>query len=148
MSWFQGFLKWLRDAPEQWDYKLTRLPEVEDGTFGTLFDKQGNPLCNTVEPNWRDNQIGLSCIPAGVYDVKPYSSPKYPDVWILEGTEPRKLILIHNGNTEDHTEGCIVVGSGFGVVGRKKAVLRSKDTLTKLKGVLPDSFKLKIENAL
>lgn len=31
----------------------------------------------TLEPAWLNNAIGKSCIPAGVYPVKPRYTPKY-----------------------------------------------------------------------
>lgn len=129
----------------EWDYILKRTFENHHGTFGTFADKQHDPLCNTVEPEWRNNQVGISCIPKGIYAVKKHFGKKYKDVWILQDVPGRKNIVIHWGNVEDDTEGCILVGSGFGVVKGKKAVLRSRDTIKKLRKVLPDEFVLRIE---
>ncbi len=68
----------------------------------------------TLEDEWLDNAIGKSCVPEGVYVCNPYSSAKYPDVWQLEKTSPRTDILIHAGNTNEDTRGCILPGVMYG----------------------------------
>ena len=95
-----------------------------------------------------NNHPKISCIPAGVYKCTKHNGGKYKDVWILHDVPNRSVILIHNGNTEDNTEGCIVVGSMFGNLGGKYAVLRSREALDKLRGVLPNTFWLRVEDAV
>jgi len=63
-----------------------------------------------LEQEDRNNEIGNSCIPKGVYNVEQYHSNKYPDAFIVKGTHPRTKILIHNGNYHTHTEGCLLLG--------------------------------------
>jgi hypothetical protein len=100
------------------------------GTFGELR-LDGSLLCYTVERPW----IGVdesgsyaypagkpfdSCIPAGLYELKPWDSDKHPDTLCLvnemlsvfqydEGYG-RYGILIHTANWMSDVEGCI----GFG----------------------------------
>lgn len=125
---------------------LRRDAHRDDGTFGVLM-RDAEILCVTCEDPWNDNQAGISCIPPGEYECEPYSSAKYPDVWQVMDVPGRSLILIHQGNTEDDTRGCILVGESFGHIQGKMAVLNSRKTLTKLKTELPDYFTLRIVDA-
>lgn len=132
-------------TPEE--YTLERFETSPMGTFGEMRHS-GQLLCVTCEDPWNDNANGISCIPEGRYLVKKYSSPKYPDVWEVESVPGRTYILIHAGNTTDDTRGCILVGSTFGHLKGRPAVLNSKTTLNKLRQVLPDEFYLTIVSVI
>lgn len=144
-------MKWLRDwlhkAPEielrKVDLTLKRVAENEDGIFGVLL--YGDiPLCVTLENNWLDNKTNLSAIPEGVYECVPHNGTKYKNVWVLKDVPNRSAILIHAGNIEDDTRGCILVGSEFGTYKRKKAILASTKALNKLRATLPSKFTLEV----
>lgn len=124
---------------------LQRGPSSEQGTFGILYH-HGKPLCVTCENPWKNNQRYVSCIPTGTYQVKYYSSPKYPDSWELQKVSGRSKILIHAGNTTDDTSGCILPGKAFFTTKGLPAVSQSRDTMKFLKGYLPDQFTLEIRN--
>ena len=119
---------------------LTRQPSTPQGTFGTLTDADSNILCVTCEQPWNDNKVGASCIPAGTYQCIPHDSPAHPNTWEIAGVPGRSAILIHNGNTDTQSEGCILVGDSFGTINGMSAVLNSIATLDKLRGILPDNF--------
>lgn len=125
-------------------YTLRSGPE---GTFGNII-MDGERLCVTCEDPWDDNAKGKSCIPAGIYQCKKHSGAKYQDVWEVCNVPNRTAILIHNGNTIDDTQGCILVGSQFGTINGKQAVLNSKKTLEMLRATLPDEFILHIVRKL
>lgn len=127
-------------------YKVVRVTYTEDGTFGVLLDTEGLPLCVTLEDPDNNNQRNISCIPTGIYKVRKHNGAKYKDVWILEDVPNRAAILIHAGNTEDNTEGCILVGQFYGKLGNKPAILHSKVALKMLRNTLPDNFTLEITN--
>lgn len=130
------------------DHKLVHLQRgvmSDEGTFGML-SMDGRPLCVTCEDPWNDNKNNISCIPPGKYECRKYSGTKYKNVWILEGTGHRKAILIHAGNTKKNTEGCILVGARFGVLGGLFAILDSVRTINMLRRTLPDRFTLLISN--
>ncbi|MFT6841386.1 MAG: hypothetical protein ACJASR_000146 [Psychroserpens sp.] len=111
--------------------------------IGKLYlDKQC--IAVTLENPWLDNEPFISCIPKGDYEVNKYSSKKYPNVWELQNVDGRSKILIHNGNKEKHTQGCILVGDKWGNLSDELAVLNSKKTLNKLRSILDDDFLLKI----
>ena len=69
-------------------------------------------------------------IPDGTYDVQPYSGTKYKDVWHVQNVPGRTAILIHWGNFERNTEGCILLGIGAGFSeGEGPAVWQSKKAI-------------------
>ena len=143
MGWFELLFSKKQKSEQGFDAVLYRAVENEHGTFGVLIYKD-QPLCVTVEPEWRDNQNNISCIPEGIYQVSPHNGGKYKNVWKLHDVPNRAAILIHAGNTEDNTEGCIIVGSSFGNLNGKYAVLRSGEALEKLRAILPSKFTLKV----
>ena len=109
----------------------------------------------TLEPPWLNNAIGKSCIPAGIYTVKPRQSAKYGNHFIIEGTSPREWVLFHVGNyigsknpktgTPDST-GCILVGSAFVDI-NKDGILDISASRIKMDALLrlaPEGFQLEI----
>ena len=91
--------------------KLTRFAETPDGVLGRL-----GPFYTLEEENLR-NRPNVSCIPAGVYRCvrTRYHAGGY-DTYEVTGVPGRSRILIHAGNTEEDTEGCILVGMRLGVL--------------------------------
>lgn len=124
---------------------LKRIAENDDGTFGVLV-KDDIPLCVTLEDKWEHNKRNISCIPEGEYMVEKYSGTKFKDVWMVLNVPNRSAILIHSGNLDTDVSGCIAVGTNYGTLGKKSAILRSKEALNKLRNELPDIFKLTIRN--
>lgn len=128
---------------------LKRLYKKEDYTIGKLY-VNGKYFCDTLEDKVRDlnkdgdlndngegKVPGKTAIPYGRYKVVTnICSPKYAKrssyIW-CGGYLPRLLdvphfdgILIHAGNSESHTSGCILVGENKvkGVVSNSMATLR------------------------
>lgn len=125
------------------NYTLTRTEQGEDGTFGTLNDENGLALCCTCEPPPSGPH---PCIPEGIYVVIPHDTPAHPDVWELQDVPGRTAILIHDGNTEHDTLGCIICGDRMGWINGLRAVLDSKITLKTLRAELPSYFTLTIQS--
>ncbi len=126
--------------------RLVRTSSGKKGTFGVL-SLSNEPLCTTCEDPWDGNVIGRSCIPAGNYLVMSHSGPKYKNVWQILNVPGRSAILIHNGNSINDTQGCILVGNGFGMFGNLPCVINSKSSLERLQEMLPDEFDLEIIDA-
>jgi hypothetical protein len=120
---------------------LVRVATNDDCTPGVLLTEDGNPFCLTFEEGWRDNKKGMSCIPPGIYQVVRTKTPKHGETFIITHVSNRDAILIHSGNTEKDTEGCILLGMEFGFlqtkddqsqeVERQPAVLRSSEAFKK-----------------
>jgi len=129
------------------ELKLKREIISNKAVLGTL-ELEGQELCKTLENPWLNNEPTISCIPAGKYICKKYTSEKYPNVWQVKNVEGRSYILIHNGNLEKHTQGCILVGREWGFLNEELAVLSSNPTLNGLRKKLDDEFTLEIINVL
>lgn len=94
------------------DAQILRAVKRLDGMFG-IFMVSMYPICLTCERPWLNNQIGISCIPAGQYICRRVKSPKFGDTFEVTGVSGRSEILIHSGNIDDDSHGCIILGENF-----------------------------------
>ena len=93
--------------------RLTRIAaHPEHGTFGTWV-VDGQPMAVTLEPYWRDNARSISSISDGVYRIFRHKSPTYGNCFMVDDVQHRSHILIHAGNWDDNTEGCILLGEKY-----------------------------------
>jgi len=100
--------------------KLINLLLIRDtfsdkSVLGELY-LNGERMCDTLENPWLDNQQTISCIPAGIYDVRlrlarESASRDYLHL-LIQDVPNRKYILFHRGNFPKDTSGCILVGLG------------------------------------
>ena len=90
---------------------LKRTHHLKEATLGTLTieDVTTDHIYTLENPKRATDKD--SRIPAGTYTCKPYSGTKYKDVYIVENVPNRSAILIHWGNYEKDTEGCILIGN-------------------------------------
>ena len=106
--------------------EVLRYSSQSDSTNGLLFvktDRGLDFLCYTLEDEQRDTKVfGETRIPDGLYKLglraeggfhSRYST-RFPDIHqgMLEVKDvPNfKYVLIHCGNTDEHTAGCLLVG--------------------------------------
>ena len=126
---------------------VKRIAETDDGMFGVILDGI-TPFALTLENMWLNNVRNLSCIPAGEYRCERVNSPKFGDTFEVMDVPDRSHILLHKGNTEDNTHGCILIAEEFGYLNKKTAILSSKqgygEFMQRLEGL--DEFTLKIED--
>lgn len=105
--------------------EVLRISSQDDSTNGILFDvTEGREfLCYTLEDEYRKEKVkGETRIPAGTYKItlrtvggfharytKKYGQMHKGMLWVrnVPGFE---YILIHTGNTDEHTAGCLLVG--------------------------------------
>jgi hypothetical protein len=108
--------------------ELVRLEESYDyGTFGVLrIQKQ--LFCCTLEPRDELNARNISSIPAQQYICKRIQSPRWGETFQILDVPGRTGCLFHQGNVVEHTEGCVILGNGWGKLGKNRAVLNSGDT--------------------
>jgi len=106
------------------ELKLYRDTYTRNSTIGKLF-VNGTFFCFTLEDYCRDfnrdgdlkdagetKVFGKTCIPSGKYAVVLTVSNRFKKVLpLLLNVQGFEGIRIHNGNTADHTEGCILVGA-------------------------------------
>ena len=91
-----------------------RVEALQDRTLGRLraYDTRGVLRFEgwALEPPWRENRAGESCIPCGLYGLVWRTSRRYGRHLLVEGTGPRSLILLHAGNYPRDTRGCLLPG--------------------------------------
>ena len=106
--------------------EVLRFSSQSDCTHGLLFeitDVKRHFLCYTLEDEHRVLKVkGETRIPAGTYNIKLRKEggvharydKKYPGIHrgMLHVTDVPNFeyILIHTGNTDEHTAGCLLVG--------------------------------------
>lgn len=89
---------------------LRRTESTADGVFGKLYIPGSDPLF-TAEDDDNHNLRGKSCIPTGTYVLKRTTYHKHGfETFEVTGVPNRQRILIHPGNSEEDTQGCILVG--------------------------------------
>jgi hypothetical protein len=111
---------------------LQRAWEDERATLGmlTILEVTHNPIF-TLENPLRVEDFD-SRIPAGVYECVPYSGSKYKEVYLVQDVPGRTGILIHWGNFERDTLGCILVGEAANMQSGEPAVSASKIAFNRL----------------
>ena len=137
---------------------LKRKFKGEKYTIGDLYI-DGEFFCHTIEdkvrnlpekcpntPKWlmckcKEKVMHETAIPAGIYKITLGESPKFKRILPIVHNVPHFLgILIHTGNTEEHSSGCIIVGKNT----VKGKVLYSKVTMAALMKRLESADKITI----
>ena len=126
---------------------LIRLDQNKKQTLGRLFIFNGLDIqyeCCTLELPDKNNKRNESCIPTGEYNVKPRSSEKYAQHYLVENVENRDYILIHPANYYTQLRGCIAVGQDFFDINKDnhQDITYSRQTLKELLEAAPDGFNL------
>jgi hypothetical protein len=127
---------------------LHLIRENEDSwqTTGRLENRHGIELAKTLELPWLNNERNISRIPPGTYQVVKHTSPRFGQCFWLTDTMPRTQILIHKGNYNRDTRGCILVGEGLKDIDGDGHldVYNSSATMVKLLRSLPRKFAMTI----
>tara|TARA_R110000751_G_scaffold115163_2_gene214587 strand:+ start:557 stop:1027 length:471 start_codon:yes stop_codon:yes gene_type:complete len=106
--------------------EVIRFSSQVDSTSGLLFDITDNKrkfLCYTLEDESREEKVwGETCIPAGEYSLGLRTvggldarySKRFADIHVgmlhVLDVPNFKYILIHCGNTDEDTAGCLLLG--------------------------------------
>lgn len=92
--------------------RLVRDAFTNYDTTGVLYGNSGRPIAFTLEDPIVARPGSKPCIPYGEYPVVLAMSSRYNRIMPrLEHVPGRSGILIHTGNTEKDTTGCILVGT-------------------------------------
>ena len=108
------------------ELEVLRFSSQKDSTNGLLFDVTDGRrfLCYTLEDEHRDvKKYGETRVPAGEYRItlrtvggfhgrylKKYGEMHKGMLWVRE-VPNFEYILIHTGNTDEHTAGCLLLGN-------------------------------------
>jgi len=131
--------------------KIVRWWENQMQTLGlahVMDEKKAVFDFKTLELPWKDNRPGVSCIPAGRYQVVKHHAPAFGACFWLPNVPGRTEILIHPGNYYTQIRGCILPGADFSDINRDghRDVTQSRETIRRLLTILPDIFFLEIIN--
>jgi hypothetical protein len=121
---------------------VERFDSGKNDTLGRLYIN-GKFFCFTLEDEYRAVKVkGDTRIPEGTYKVVFYNSPSHgPESLMIENVPGFQYILIHPGNTEDDTMGCLLPGMKLGTVKGKRAVTESKKAFEKIYPIISDAIK-------
>jgi hypothetical protein len=115
---------------------LKRTESNDKQTLGDLtISYKGKTFnCKVLEPAWKNNQKNISCIPKGLYKVKPHYSEKFGKVYWVQDVENRSYIYFHVGNYYKDTLGCLLVGDSYSDINKDGYldVINSRKTLDKM----------------
>ena len=126
---------------------LKREAPGKDRTFGALFIGT-NWLCETMEPG--DADTSHPRVEPGFYLLEPHgwepaSVMNHKRTWALVGRDvshqpaagiARSAVLFHEGNLDENTLGCILVGLTRGTLADEPAILRSREAMAKLRDLI------------
>lgn len=78
-----------------------------DRTTGALTGPEGF-ISTTLERPWKDNKVGVSCIPEGTYTARRDKVGRF--TWFaVDKVTGRTNIEFHLGSLPEHSEGCILM---------------------------------------
>lgn len=93
---------------------MQRIYQNENGSGSVITFKKGAGLdleLFIVERPWLDNQVNVSCIPAGAYIVKlrdgSNTNLRFPDAWEVTNVQGRSGIVFHIANRPGELHGCL-----------------------------------------
>ena len=105
--------------------EVLRVSSALDSTSGLLFDVTNGRefLCYTLEDEYRNEKVMHETrVPAGTYEIKLRKeggfhgryTKRFPDfhggMLHVQDVPGFEYILIHTGNTDEHTSGCLIIG--------------------------------------
>ena len=116
----------------------------KDSTLGLLT--YGHFRAHTLELPDLDNQEDISCIPAGLYSCRKHQSPANGHCIEIINVKDRTHVQLHKANYLSNILGCIAIGNSSRFRDNGEPwVTNSKDTLTALMELLPDTFDMVIK---
>lgn len=126
---------------------LQRIYMGPEGTHGRIT-VNGDHVAYSVELPWLDNRPNESCIPAGEYVLAYQDSPKFGHRLHVIDVPGRSHILIHKGNWQNETRGCVMVADRIGMTSGGCCGFQSKRALQLIEAALkpPGPHVLEVRN--
>lgn len=121
-------------------FTLKRTEAAEDGIWGVLLDEHGETFACTLEHAYSVPKGYMAKLPAGQYVLTlgthqlehggPFPAYAVSPFVGWDGATHTD-VLIHPGNLQDDSKGCIFVGGWQGMLDGQRAVLSSRVTFIK-----------------
>lgn len=136
------------------DVFLFRREFTDQGTPGILSVPEKTFACFSIELPWRDNQVGISCIPVGEYICEYYYSTSFRQfLYRICNVPDRTGVAVHSGNVagdkskgyRSHSLGCLLLGERRGKLWGQEAILLSRFAMGKFSRLMnKNPYKLHI----
>ena len=117
--------------------ELNRIYMGPEGTHGRIT-VDGRFVAYSVELPWKGNERDVSCIPAGSYDLAYVESPHFGQRLHVIDVHGRSAILLHKGNWQKDTRGCLLIVSSIGMKEGGCCGYHSTEALATLEALLPN----------
>ena len=128
---------------------LTRTECGPFGQFGILKDEGGRFVAHTLEHAYPVIDEYCPKVPTGIYvcDLGMHQLSTGPafEAYELQGVPNHSGILLHPGNTQTDSHGCILLGLGRGEISHVPAVLRSRDAFNGFMGICDGAKSITLE---
>ena len=101
----------------------------EDGIYGQLLDSNGSWVVFTIEHSYNLTPKlpdGIYSCVRGIHVLDHH--PEGFETFQIIGVPGHEGILIHRGNTQDDSDGCVLIGTSMG----DKCILNSENAYLKL----------------
>jgi hypothetical protein len=130
-------------------FKLTRTECSAFGQFGVLTDEAGKFVAHTLEHAYPVIDEYCPKVPTGVYTCllgqhQLSTGPAFP-AYELQNVPNHGGILLHPGNTQTDSHGCILLGLDRGEISHVPAVLRSRDAFNGFMGICNEAKSITLE---
>lgn len=121
-------------------FKLVRFLYSQDGIFSKLYNEVGEQIAYTLEHAYGQTGGGYGPkVTVGTYKCTRHTSPKFGyETWMLENVPGHTYILIHIGNYDHDSDGCILIGEKINGV----MILNSRVTFNKFMDMTKDEKEL------
>lgn len=100
----------------------------------TVKGEEHDPIF-TLENPLRETDVD-SRIPNGIYICVPYDGATHKKVYLVKNVPGRTAILLHTGNFESETKGCILLGDELGMFSGEPAVMDSKKAFERFRSLV------------
>ncbi len=131
--------------------EIFRLFQDTKQTSGNLmvFNEDRFPLFSSLslERGWRNNEIGISCLPKGSYSlVLEYSDKFKAELWEIKETYPRTECKFHSASFWHDLNGCISLGTNYEYINNDDYfdLKNSRNTMKIFHSVLSDFDKVEL----
>ncbi len=107
------------------DIILLRVSKEPSGCFGVLL-QDSIPFAGTLERTYEVDGKQTVKIPPGNYTcVRTTFNKRGYQTYEILGVEGHSRLLFHRGNSEEDSDGCVLVGQGFGLSMGQNSVIYS-----------------------